>query len=125
MMRISTIFFCILLAAAAAGRYRAEANVRAYKAEIRKIESEIEAHEEKISELDIQVESLEGSERLLRQLTVQRMSLASVKPYQLQTAREFAGVISVEMPTVVPATDKSNEDFIVNAIAMADFEKGK
>ncbi len=122
MMRISTIFFCVLLAAAAAGRYRAEASVRADKAEIDKIDAEIAEEERQISKLDLEVEVLESSARL-SQLALHRLELTSVKPYQLHTADQFARVISVDIPDPLPTRAQETEDFIVNAIAMADFAK--
>ena len=122
MMRFSTIFFCILLAAAAAGRYQAEAGVRAQKAEIEAIEQEIAVEQELVEQLDLEVEVLESSSRL-SQLAVHRLDLTAVKPYQLQTAEEFAAILEVDTPEPSPLFRDRSNDFIVDAIAMADFSK--
>ena len=50
-MRVSTIIFCLFLALAAAGRYKAEAGVRADKAEIRKMEQQMRVERDAISAL--------------------------------------------------------------------------
>ncbi|MCI5048157.1 MAG: hypothetical protein MRY59_11710 [Aquisalinus sp.] len=122
MIRLATIFFCLLLAAAAAGRYQAEAGVRAQKAEIERIEGLISEEEVAISQLDLQVEVLESAERLSR-LSAQRLSLAPVQAEQLHTAEEFAALLTVEMPQDMKSVPANNSDFIVDAIAMADFQK--
>jgi hypothetical protein len=119
MIRISTIFFCLLLAAAAAGRYQAEAKVRADKAEIRDIEQQIEMEEQQISKLKLEVEVLESGQRL-SQLAVHKLDLTSMKPYQLHTADEFAALLELPVDTASGQQDK-NGDFILDAIAMADF----
>lgn len=120
MLRISTLFFCLLLAAAAVGRYKAEANVRADKAEIRSIESQIAAEEQKISELKLQVEVLESGPRLA-QLASHRLDLVPARSAQLADARKFAMLIEAGDAATIAPRSRGNGDFIINAIAMADF----
>ena len=120
MIRISTIFFCFLLAAAAAGRYQAEATVRADKVEIRALDEKISDEEHRISQLQLEVEVLESGQRL-SQLAVHKLELTSVKPFQLKNADEFAALLEIPMnKTARPARVKEG-DFIIDAIAMANF----
>ena len=120
MIRVSTIFFCLLLAAAAAGRYQAEAKVRADKLEIDRLESQIADEGHKIGQLQLEVEVLESGQRL-SQLAARKLELTSVKPYQLQTADEFAALMEMPAMAKVQPTTAPKSDFIVDAIAMADF----
>lgn len=122
MIRVSTIFFCLLLAAAAAGRYQAEAKVRADKLEINKLEEQIADEEYRIGQLQLEVEVLESGQRL-SQLAARELALTSVKPYQLQTADEFALLLEMPVAAVAQPAVDVNSDFIVDAIAMADFAK--
>ncbi|WP_306249818.1 hypothetical protein [Parvularcula sp. IMCC14364] len=122
MIRFATIFFCLLLAAAAAGRYQAEAGVRAQKAEIQSVEQRIAEEEAAISQLDLQVEVLESAERLAR-LSAQRLVLAPVHSDQLHTAEEFASLLRLDLPDAGTLAPARKNDFIVDAIAMADFQK--
>lgn len=122
MMRLSTVFLCFLLAASAAGRYQAEAHVRAGKLEVRKIEQALEEGAVRLNQLQLEVGVLESSQRL-SQLATHRLSLTSVKPKQLQSAEEFASLLQLDtVPTVTPKIP-SADDFIINAIAMANFGK--
>ncbi len=115
MIRISTIFFCLLLAAAAVGRYRAEASVRAERAEIDQIEQGIKQEQARISKLQLEVEVLESPKRLA-QLGAANKNLQPIQPHQVLTAEKFAALMGDEAAQDQPA----NESFIVDAIAMSD-----
>ncbi len=121
MMKISTIIFCVFLALAAAGRYKAEAGVRADKADIRAMEREIRDEKAAIEELRLQVEVLESQPRLT-DLARRYTDLEPIRPEQLKTARDFAGLISDD-PSAVQSLDPkpANTELITNAIAFADF----
>ncbi len=122
MMRISTIFFCVLLAATVAGRYQAVATVRADKKEIRAIEAQIEEEERRVSQLNLDVQVLESTTRI-SQLSQHRLDLTTVKPYQLSTAEDFATLIAMPLPMARPVFEQQDQDFILDAIAMADIMK--
>ncbi|MGV6802428.1 MAG: hypothetical protein ACWA5L_10945 [bacterium] len=120
MIRLSTIFFCLLLAAAAAGRYQAEASVRADKKEMHRIEQKIEAEKQVINQLQMEVEVLESGARLAA-LTQQYLELEAVKPRQLHRLDDFARIAGIASPQTPEPSYDEQADFIVNAIAMADF----
>lgn len=122
MMRISTLFFCLLLAAAAVGRYKAEAGVRADRAAILEVEQQIAEEEQKIGELKLQVEVLESGPRLA-QLATHRLDLVPAQPVQLADAREFAYLLDTDYRRQTAPAAGGDSDFIINAIAMADFGK--
>lgn len=121
MIRISTIFFCLLLAAAAAGRYRAEATVRADRQAIEKLEQEIRAEEQEISALQMQVEVLESGPRLA-ELAYSELNLRAVAPDQLTRTDEFARLAGIAVEAPAERRYRPGSDFIINAIAMADYE---
>lgn len=121
MIRLSTLFFCLLLAAAAVGRYKAEANVRADRAEIEAIEMQILEEEQRISELRLEVEVLESGPRL-KQLAAGRLDLSPMRSTQLADAEQFASLVSID--GAAPRrnyTPRPDGDFIIDAIAMAGF----
>ena len=70
---------------------------------------------------DFEVEVLESQPRLT-DLARRFTDLEPIRPEQLKTAREFAGMIS-EDPNATKGLDPKplNDKFISNAIAMADF----
>ena len=119
MMRISTIVFCMILAATAAGRYRAEANVRANKAEIDRIEAEIQEEEKRISKLELEVQVLESTSRI-SQLSSKKLELKAVRPEQMATAEEFAALVEVPVSSSEKEKQPHSEDFILDALAMAE-----
>ena len=120
MMRISTLFFCLLLAAAAVGRYKAEAAVRADKSAISEIEQQIREEQQKISELKLEVDVLESGPRLAR-LASHRLALVPARPVQLADAGDMASLIDAGPARFIQPARGGNSDFIGNAIAMADF----
>ena len=66
MIRISTIFLCLLLAAAAAGRYQAEVAVREARSELRNLEEQKAKELRAIQMLRAEVAYLESPDRLAK-----------------------------------------------------------
>ena len=115
MIRFSTIFFCLILAAAAVGRYRAEAGVRAERDNISRIEQQIDRQRAKISKLQLEVEVLESPKRLT-ELGATRDGLRPIQPRQVLTAEKFAALMGEENTH----SGEGSEHFIADAIVMAD-----
>lgn len=122
MMRLSTIFFCILLAAAAAGRYRAEVNVRSDKVEIAKFQEMRAGEKEQIDRLRLDVRVLESAPRTAK-LSRLYTDLEQLKPNQMQNSNEFLKVITP--PNIAETIPSLDEQYIVKAIAMVDFNEGQ
>ena len=118
MIRVATIFLCMLLAAAALGRYRAEVSVRETRKQISAFETGKVEEFRRIQVLRAEVAYLENPERLARIADAKTDLRMSVREQTL-SARQFAVALGEESlvdDEVVPAPDK---DVILNAIAMA------
>lgn len=120
MIRITTIFLCLLLAAAAAGRYRAEVAVREAREELRALEVSKAEEVRKIQILKAEVAYLENPERLTR-IAEAKTDLRLAEMDQTLDAREFAAQIGAD--DVFADTRPSNEETIKHALAMADFRQ--
>ena len=118
MIRITTIFLCLLLAAAAAGRYRAEVSVRETRMELRELETSKLEEQRSIQMLRAEVAYLESPERLAK-IARAKTDLRPSDQDQTQSAREFAANFSAEeaLPEEEPAAPES--DVILHALAMS------
>lgn len=88
MLRLTLLLLCLMLAAAAAGRYKAEAAVRETRNELRRLEKEKANELSKIQVLRAEVASLERPERLAT-IAKEVTDLAPLTGAQLLTAEEF------------------------------------
>lgn len=117
MIRITTIFLCLLLAAAAAGRYRAEESVRKTRAELEKLETSRLEELRSIQMLRAETAYLENPERLAK-IAEAQTDLRPSAPDQTLSARQFAAAMGDDAPSQdedAPVPDS----VIANALAMA------
>jgi hypothetical protein len=89
------MLLCLILAAAAAGRYRAEVAVRETRAEILRLERQKARAQEEIALLRAEIAYLESPERLAH-LAATMTSLTPLTGAQFMTAREFVAAFAVE-----------------------------
>ncbi len=119
MIRITTIFLCMLLAAAAFGRYRAEVSVRELHEDIEDIEASMVDEQRAVQMLRAEIAYLENPERLAK-VAAAKTDLRPSSSDQIVNAREFAALIGDETyladEEAAPAPDS---DVIRNALAMA------
>ena len=116
MIRITTIFLCIVLAAAAFGRYRAEVSVRELREEIDEIETSQVEELRSIQMLRAEIAYLENPERLAK-IAEMKTDLRPSDSEQLINAQEFAVAFGLE--GAAPEADTPSNDVILNAMAMA------
>lgn len=95
MIRITTIFLCVLLAAAAFGRYRAEVSVRELRHDIEQLQTSKAEEERAIQMLRAEIAYLENPERLAK-VAVAKTDLRPADAEQIVNAREFAAALGVE-----------------------------
>jgi hypothetical protein len=88
MMRVTTFILCILLAAAAAGRYTAEEAVRETKREIERLDRAKSSAVDDIQLLRAEVAFLENPDRLAR-IAGQVTDLSPLTGAQIMTAEDF------------------------------------
>ncbi|MEM9495645.1 MAG: hypothetical protein AAGA09_06540 [Pseudomonadota bacterium] len=119
MIRITTIFLCLLLAVAAAGRYRAEEEVRNTRSDIREIETDMVKERRAIQMLRAEVAYLENPERLAK-IADAKTALRPTESRQIMTADEFVASFG-DAPAVSAPTRRTpeNSDVILHALAMA------
>ncbi len=119
MIRITMLFLCFLLAAAAAGRYKAEVSVRETRQDIYKLQQEKAQELRKIQTLRAEIAYLESPERLAK-IAEKKTDLRPLVGAQLLTADQFVAVFGD--PDVIPAQRDPNLDdaIILRALAMAD-----
>ena len=119
MIRITMLFLCLLLAAAAAGRYKAEVSVRESRQDIQKLQKEKAQELRKIQTLRAEIAYLESPERLAK-IAVKTTDLQPLTGAQLLTADQF--VAAFGDPDAVPSRRDPNLDdaIILHALAMAD-----
>jgi cell division protein FtsL len=116
MIRITTIFLCIVLAAAAFGRYRAEVSVRELREEIDRIETSQVEELRSIQMLRAEIAYLENPERLAK-IAEAKTELRPSNGEQVLSAQEFAAAFGVDAQSL--ETDAPQSDIILNAMAMA------
>lgn len=122
MIRITTIFLCVLLAAAAFGRYRAEVSVRELREEIDKIETSQVEELRSIQMLRAEIAYLENPERLAK-IADMKTDLRPSDGEQLMNAQEFAVAFGLE--EAASAADAPSNDAILNAMAMAQLTEAE
>ncbi len=119
MIRISTIFLCVLLAAAAMGRYRAEAAVKEAREALERLDAEAGEQRRAIQMLRAEIAYLENPERLAR-IAVAKTDLRPTQGAQTLNARQFAAAFGAEGASPAPGTpDPAREDVILHALAMS------
>lgn len=118
MIRITTIFLCLLLAAAAAGRYRAEVSVKEARSELKRLEISKLEELRSIQMLRAEVAYLENPDRLSK-IAEAKTDLRPSARDQLLTARQFAVIMNGAEGEAVGKADHAPADVITNAIAMA------
>ncbi len=116
MIRITTIFLCVVLAAAAFGRYRAEVSVRELHDEIEEIETSQVEELRAIQMLRAEIAYLENPERLAR-VADAKTDLRPSNAAQMINAQEFAAAFGIEGAS--PEDYAPPSDVILNAMAMA------
>lgn len=118
MIRITTIFLCLLLAAAAAGRYRAEVSVRETRMELEKLETSKLEEERSIQMLRAEVAYLESPERLAK-IAKAKTDLRPSESGQTPNAQEFAAAFRDEDDVSDEELVPPEGDLILHALAMA------
>lgn len=119
MIRITTIFLCLLLAAAAAGRYRAEESVRKARSELEKLETSRLEELRTIQMLRAETAYLENPERLAK-IAEERTDLRPSDRDQILSARQFAAAVGDEEAPAEDFDAPLPGGVIANAIAMAE-----
>lgn len=118
MFRITTLFLCMLLAAAAVGRYRAEQSVQKTRAELERLEAQQAEELRRIQILRAEVAYLENPERLAKVAAAQT-DLRPSTGAQFITPQQFAATIGVSPTTPFLADDPAPANGVANAIAVA------
>lgn len=88
MLRVTMLLLCLILAAAAAGRYKAEAAVRETREELRRLDRTKTQELTKIQVLRAEVAYLESPERLAA-IAAKMTDLEPLTGAQLLTAEDF------------------------------------
>lgn len=118
MIRITTIFLCLLLAAAAAGRYRAEVSVRETRMELEKLETSKLEEERSIQMLRAEVAYLESPERLAK-IAKAKTDLRPSDGEQTLNAQDFAAAFGDTEIYLDDDEAAPQSDLILHALAMA------
>lgn len=120
MFRATMILLCLLLAAAAAGRYQAEVSVREVR---REIESLDQARAQELSSIQVlraEIAYLESPDRLAK-IASAMTELEPLTGEQLMTADEFLLAFGAEGVSE-EAAPEMDDDIIRHAIAMASVQ---
>ncbi|MEQ1931590.1 MAG: hypothetical protein ABL957_13825, partial [Parvularculaceae bacterium] len=118
-VRATMILLCLLLLAAAAGRYKAEVSVREAREELKELEDAKMQELSGIQVLRAEVAYLESPDRLAR-IAARHTDLAPLAGSQLMTADEFLLALG-ESAEGAPTEDApAHGDVIMHALAMAD-----
>lgn len=118
MLRLTMILLCLMLAAAAAGRYQAEVRVRETRREINAIDAEKQKAQTEIQVLKAEIAYLEGPERLAS-VAARHTDLKPLTGAQLVTADEFLAMIGAG-GAARPGPAEGDNDVILHALALAD-----
>ncbi|MEM9015012.1 MAG: hypothetical protein AAGB02_07880 [Pseudomonadota bacterium] len=89
MLRITTFFLCLLLAGAAAGRYKAEGSVVEARKELRRIEAEKVDETHRIQILKAEIAYLENPDRL-QKIADARTKLSVTARDQIYSSEQLA-----------------------------------
>lgn len=103
MMRVTTFILCILLAAAAAGRYTAEEAVRETKREIERLDRAKSSAVDDIQLLRAEVAFLENPDRLAK-IAGQVTDLSPLTGAQIMTAEDFRVAFNGKAPEATQST---------------------
>ncbi|WP_375201047.1 cell division protein FtsL [Hyphococcus sp.] len=118
MIRITTIFLCVLLAAAAFGRYRAEVSVRELREDIQQTETSQVEELRSIQMLRAEIAYLENPDRLAK-VAGTKTDLRPSDSAQLVNAREFAALLGDADYVAEEDAPAPESDVILHALAMA------
>jgi hypothetical protein len=116
MLRITMILLCFLLAAAAAGRYQAEADVRETRQEIRDLDRLKSQEERQIQVLRTDITYLESPDRLAR-VAAKTTDLRPLSAAQLMSADDFVAAFGSSVP---PSLSPGAFAPVRNAVAQTD-----
>jgi cell division protein FtsL len=116
MFRITTIFLCILLAAAAVGRYRAEQSVQKTRMELERLETARLDEVQQIQLLRAEVAYLENPERLAK-IARAKTDLRPSEPVQMVSVQQFSLAMTGEDGPQID-NGAAPSEIITNAIAM-------
>ncbi len=120
MIRLSMFVFCLLLLAAAAGRYQAEVSVRDARAELQRLKQEKIEEAREIQMVRAELAYLESPERLAG-LADRLTTLAPLSGAQLLTADDFLLAFGDAWRARAATLDEKREaDPVAHAIAVAD-----
>ena len=124
MIRITTIFLCVVLAAAAFGRYRAEVSVRELREDVGRIETAQVEELRAIQMLRAEIAYLENPERLAKVANLET-DLRPSNGDQLVNAREFAAAFGSGDYFAEDDADTPSGDVIMHALAMAQLANAR
>ncbi|HPE30975.1 MAG TPA: hypothetical protein PLV61_07245 [Parvularculaceae bacterium] len=124
MVRITMILLCLLLAAAAAGRYQAEVSVREARRDIERLDAARVRELSSIQVLRAEVAYLENPDRLSK-IADQVTDLQPLTGGQLMTADEFFLAFGEPAAKIAPIAGTHDEDVILKALAMADVQEAE
>ncbi len=119
MVRLTMILLCFLLAAAAWGRYQAEASVREARREIQELERAKAQETSQVQVLRAEIAYLESPERLA-EIAERVTALQPLSGRQLMTADEFLAAFDDHARPPQLARPPADRDAIAQALAMAD-----
>ena len=118
MIRFTMLFLCMLLAAAAFGRYRAEVSVRDVRAEMSSQERERRQLETDIKILRAEIAYLENPNRL-KKIAAATTDLQPLVGNQLVSATGFLSIVSPDVASKLPVLEDEKEDMDY-AVAVID-----
>ena len=118
MIRFTMLFLCILVAAAAFGRYRAEVSVREVKAEASSLDRQARQLEADIMVLRAEIAYLESPERL-KKIADATTNLEPLAGHQLVSASSFLSVVTPTAALKMPAKEVLEADMDL-AVALVD-----
>ena len=119
MVRATMILLCLVLLAAAAGRYKAEVSVRDAREELKELEDGKSQELSRIQVLRAEVAYLESPDRLAR-IAARYTDLAPLAGSQLMTADEFLLALGEGAGSAPHENSPAEGDVIMHALAMAD-----
>lgn len=119
MIRVTTILLCLILAAAAAGRYQAEESVREIRNELQQLENSKIEEAQSIQMLRAEVAYLESPERLSK-IASAKTDLRPPESSQILTADDFLAAFGGAPQDTPPNSSPVNSDVILHALALAD-----